>query len=919
MAPFTPMSEAGRRVGDALDRIRAGSLAEPAPTLDELRRVLDGRERVAVVVGPRDAGKTVTALWAAGTVVAGSSWYARADRWATAGEAQDALTQLRTYDDPADYQGPSLFILDDCHVINEWFSPLADFLDHLDAITPLRQAAVILTARTTAPAGSPLDAFADARDNVVPLSPEQLRHDVAETHLRRHGVAITTDVADRLDSLLRSIPLHNLRLLDLWLTTWIDRGCRLEELDAIDRDHLLATVVHHLEARADLPITSPPVRGCLFPLAALGQFEIDVEVDLFEPEHIESLRDLGLIECDDEAHTVRLSDPSEGPWLIEAAALRRHLRLGDRTVNADDFVSHWLEAYARRASTTRLAALLAALQAQDVELARTVAMASELDVRLEHLQDDDLTPALPRLVGYLPALMPPEACARTAQALGAMPARIIDHDPRIALRLVTELTAWSPEGGGLPEAVTDASRTAARSLAATVLEEPEATAETLRARHSTASSAVADLELLLAAAQLHPQGQRRARDSMERLAVAYPFSDVVARFPEVGLRRYLDLLAAARRARVGTWLVAELTPDVESMATRLADRSLARLHHALRVVPSRSRNRLWRTLGAEDLQAIVDRSSAYQLSVFLQYLERSSDEYEQVGGTEGPADRLLRLDLRTMLDATNIGTASALLESALTIAPDAANHLVEQLTSCDLAAMMNREQERREVIARLSLLLKHVYLLGPGERPSVAAQRLLAYVAEEVFLPRYLDVTTKGLQYLAGFALSIDEEEARRLFAPVTGEHWLEAIRNDGERDAFWCLWNLSCLNRDLAVEVAAQEEVRDRLPQELATAGLLVLCGARPSSIGDELIPTRRRDLPLRSPTRAVLALHAVSECGLAGALGADAAELVSELRSAVAEADVGSGARALLEELLNGFERTAVTHAGDGPPSAR
>jgi hypothetical protein len=342
---------------------------------------------------------------------------------------------------------------------------------------------------------------------------------------------------------------------------------------------------------------------------------------------------------------------------------------------------------------------------------------------------------------------------------------------------------------------------------------------------------------------------------------------------------------------------------MEELQARLRRASGADLRDIMDALLMSHRKRLWASLGAPDLQAIINRTTINQLYNFLEdAFESERDDARELG--RRIVERLVGLQLSTLLSRAHLKDISMFVHAALGLNPEAAGPLLGQLARASVSGIILGQSNERDVVPALSHLLRDFRVA-----PDCARELLREVVA--VDLSRFVRASrAEGLRYLQYAMLMIDVTVLREWLGVIGLDLWRTKVSGAPPEDAFWLMWNFFQVTPEKAIALARDPDIADTIGHTAYGIGLLALCGVLPPSVRGSVAQSIGHVLDQQPPvpTKLALTLRGL----LHPALSVEAERVRSSLTAEqvagiVAAAETIESSKVLLDRVVSEFFRVA------------
>lgn len=781
-----------------------GTIAFDESTIESLRDILH-KSTEAVLVGPRDSGKTVTAKVLGFKLLTQNRFTCFYGNARDLTDVTDAITQIQAYEA---FSNRTLFILEDCHTSTNLMKVETLFQrfgrDRYNT-------ALLLITRYLGPDDSILRTIAQ-EGGVVRPNPEKLRVHIARKHIEQlslqpayanspHFPKREADIEAQISGLLARLPQKNLRVLDLYLQAWNPITESLAEVEE-------RKVLERLLAQATPATTSLEAQACLLPLCAIDQYEVGIHLNFFDDRNaLQQLKDRGIVNCSDRTGLCKLPDPSEAPWYLKAAEQARLLQVQGWPTNVASYVRHHVLKYAAMAPNPQ--DLLRALR-DDRSLAQAVVEDPGFRTNISRLATEQLFRAdLPDLLVELRLLKNIDLCLDLCRLLTDGDLHELSKmGVDILGRYLGEFLSLGEEG-----------RQCAQRLITQQSAQPRAIAIDFMTGLGSGRYGVIDVARLLFV--LNKLGTYDVRSLLNSLDLPR----LRAKFPETRLDQYAALFRHIKWAKAGTALVRALTPPIEMIVSRVKSGSARELRDIMDALLMPDRKQLWRDLTDEDLREVIGRSTLNQFHNFLvDSLESKNKESIELG--KEIATRLVDLDLSRLIAKTGLKDVSMFVHAAVGLNPALAGRLLDQILQAGLREIITEEKNKGQVISKIS------FMQGDFSAAPDVAHRFLSELTQLDLLNYILVSSPEGLRYLTYWALMADKELSRKWFLTIDRQTWKDKLREAPEEETFWLLLNIFQVAPDVACSLANVTEIHEKLAGVPYGLGMLLLCGAEVGNV---------------------------------------------------------------------------------------
>ncbi len=768
---------------------------------DCIRRVKDVFKLSAccVLVGPRDSGKTFSALILGSRLRLDDHWVAF---YGDARELKDASTAAREIRSYGSFAGPALFILENCHTNLGTVNAL------LDRLPPdMRNVRLLLTTRQLGDKDEPLGTLYEEGCFATPR-PEGLRGTLVRRRVNEvraaveyrnapHIPADETALQYQLNRLLLKLPRKNLRILALYLRAWDPRK---EPLDAVND----AAVFDSLLLTSHPKLDSPLALKCLLPLYAVGQFEVGVHGAYLEPQGLAELESLGLISKEPLTGTCHLQESSEAVWYLGAAEQAGLLSLGG-SVALGAYVKHHVIEYGAVCPNPH--GLLRGVREDDPDLAKNLLADERFRSNVRGL----LTSR--RLLSDFPSLLMEAYRLRGTDVWQSLATMLDDTclddvasaDLSTFTRYLTVFWQCRP-----------ASRTISSRLVTRKQSGPKELGLRVRDALSSGELSVGQLAWLLSLLN-----SLRTYD-VAGLCATLDLKHIRSLFALSRTTSYAALLRQAKGARIGISALKVLMPDVDAWLERVKKASLRHLRDVMDAQFMQDRKALWQRLATDDLDALLGRSTLNQCCNLLEdALESRNRESTDLGKLM--AARLLGRNLGPLIQDSGLKDLGMFSEEVLGLDIGLADNLWAQIRNAGLSRVVEAESDKDQVIRYLSYLIRN-FLESPKVEASLVADVLQLNLEQQVKRSQ-----PEGLRWFIYQVLWADESKAREWCLSMSPGMWESKIKEASPREAHYLLWNLYQAAESLAEVLAQLPSVATKLNSTIEGIGLLSLCGAAP------------------------------------------------------------------------------------------
>lgn len=806
-------------------RVNLGILERKAIALDEdliknLRDFLNGSSE-AILLGPQDSGKTITAKALGFRMLT-------EDRFnCLYGNARDLDDLSKTVDEIEAYEKykfKTLFIIEDCHTNEKVERLLNRIIDQ-----PRKKTILLLTTRHLESRDDIFRTFA----KVYFLKPKKLAESIIKKHiemLRQQPKYAESQFLPRknedldklVNELLNKLKTSNLRLIDRYLDAWNPLNKSLTDINEKN------VLYHFLEIiKPSTSLSSLEAQECLLPLCAIDQFEIDVHMTFLKSNSLEQLINKGLVECNRIKDLCRLPDSSDAIWYLKAAEENRSLQVEGRLVNISEYVKYYIIKYS--ISTPRPQKLLQSLRNKDNKLAKEVIHNQDFRHHiLIFCKEPFFRAELPYLFRELRILNGIDLYLNIFDSFKDHELDDIGKKGVLTLgEFLNEFSSWSMKGGDSAQRryLYKSSNWGllgyklAQRWMSKQSTQPEILANEIIVGIKAGHYSIADLvDLVYNLNWLKSDIVCRLIDNLD-------LSKINEKFLITRIRVYADLLDVIKHSRCGVNNVEKLTPPLELVASRIREGTGRDLRDMMNALFMHDREQLWDELTDNNLQKIVDRSTLNQFCNLLTDAVESKNNKSKLLGKK-IATRLVKLDLSPLIKSSNLTDASTFNLLLINLNPELDEKFLDHIMPY-LEGIIQREPNKKQIINKITLILRDFRKLTDNTSVSPVAYNFLEKLTKLNLLP-YFHSSNNGIVEFIYWALRIDEDLTRKWLKSIEPIFWKNMLLEVPDKIAFWIIWDIWQVEPSIACSLANEPMIKNKIGVTSQGLGLLMLCGIK-------------------------------------------------------------------------------------------